>query len=119
MRRLVVLTLTLAFGLSLALIVGERMSREAMAVVIGVAVGVATSVPTSLLLFALLRRERHPEPPLPPTQSAPPVMLIDPMAQARAYGYELTRRPEPPPTLLADGGRRTFHVIGEEWREDD
>jgi hypothetical protein len=34
------------------------MSTDAMAVVIGVAVGVASSVPTSLLLMALLRRER-------------------------------------------------------------
>ena len=53
-----VLPLMLAFGVTLAAIVGQRMSTDAMAVVIGVAVGVAASVPTSLLLVALLRRER-------------------------------------------------------------
>ncbi|MGQ9768224.1 MAG: hypothetical protein ACUVSS_13120, partial [Anaerolineae bacterium] len=48
----------LGFGVTLALIIGQRMSTDAMAVVIGVAVGVAASVPTSLLLVALLRRQR-------------------------------------------------------------
>ena len=48
--------LLLGFGVALAVIIGQRMSTDAMAVVIGVAVGVAASVPTSLLLVALLRR---------------------------------------------------------------
>jgi hypothetical protein len=54
----VVLPAMLGFGIALALIIGQRMSTDAMAVVIGVAVGVASSVPTSILLMALLRRER-------------------------------------------------------------
>ena len=53
-----IVPLLLAFGVTLAIIVGQRMSTDAMAVVIGVAVGVAASVPMSLLLVALLRRER-------------------------------------------------------------
>src|SRR5512135_2708118 len=52
--------LMLGFGVAMAVIIGERMSTDAMAIVIGVAVGVAASIPTSLLLVALLRRERKP-----------------------------------------------------------
>jgi hypothetical protein len=48
----VVLPAMLGFGIALALIIGQRMSTDAMAVVIGVAVGVASSVPTSILLMA-------------------------------------------------------------------
>ena len=48
--------LLLGFGIALALIIGKRMSTDAMAVMVGVAVGVAASVPTSLLLVALLAR---------------------------------------------------------------
>ena len=71
----VVLPLMLAFGITLAAIIGQRMSTDAMAVVIGVAVGVAASVPTSLLLVALLRRERsgawRSEPPAAQPQQLP------------------------------------------------
>lgn len=37
--------LMLGLGVGLAVIIGQRMSTDAMAVVIGVAVGVAASVP--------------------------------------------------------------------------
>jgi hypothetical protein len=52
-----VIPLMLGFGVTLAYLIGQRMSTDAMAVVIGVAVGVAASVPMSVLLVALLRRE--------------------------------------------------------------
>ena len=54
-----IVPIMIAFGATLAVIIGQRMSTDAMAVVIGVAVGVAASVPTSLLLVALLRRQRQ------------------------------------------------------------
>jgi hypothetical protein len=38
------------FSITLALIVGQRLSAEAMAVVIGVIAGVAASIPTSLIV---------------------------------------------------------------------
>ncbi len=71
----VIVPLMLAFGVTLAAFIGQRMSTDAMAVVIGVAVGVAASVPTSLLLVALLRRERtgawRAEPPAAAGPAAP------------------------------------------------
>ena len=122
MKKLIV-PLSLGFGMMLALAIGQRMSTDALAIVVGVAVGVAASVPTSLLLVALLRRERSRMDPYtrssvttqPPPQ-LPPIMMIDANALAHQYGYDLSRRPEPPPTILADGGQPHLRVVGnEEW----
>ena len=50
----------LVFGIALAVVVGNRMSAEAMAVVVGVVCGVAAGIPTSvLLLLAMGRRDRR------------------------------------------------------------
>ncbi len=40
----------LAFGVTLAIVIGERLSTEAMAVLMGVVAGVAASIPTSLIV---------------------------------------------------------------------
>lgn len=123
MKKLI-LPLLLAFGVTLAVIIGQRMSTDAMAVVIGVAVGVAASVPTSLLLVALLRRERsvwRAEPPpsqpaLPPAQPAN-VIVLDP---AQLFGQRTGQPPYvplPPPSYGQDGGMRRLRVVGadDEW----
>lgn len=110
MKRLLPLGL-LGFGVTLAIIIGQKMSTDAMAVVIGVAVGIAASVPTSLLLVALLRRQQPPGfrdesqqmpygyPPALPMQPPPNVIVLDPaqFAQQRMQngGYPL-----PPPDFL-------------------
>ncbi|HSR33482.1 MAG TPA: hypothetical protein VLY63_23190 [Anaerolineae bacterium] len=54
------LLLGLVFAVTLAVVVGKRMSAEAMAVVIGVVCGIAAGIPTSvLLLLAISRREQQ------------------------------------------------------------
>jgi len=112
--------LMLAFGVTLAAIVGQRMSADAMAVVIGVAVGVAASVPTSLLLVALLRRERvgawRPEPPAAPAAQlpAPNVIVLNP-ADLLGARREAPYVPLPPPELsMADGGMRRLRIVGDD-----
>lgn len=121
MRRILPLVL-LAFGLTLAIVIGQRMSTDAMSVVIGVAVGIAASVPTSLLLVALLRKERGapmpqdpppswgPYPPQLPMQS-PNVIVLDPSQ----FGKAQWQMPLPPPA--AEAGMRRLQVIGDdnEW----
>ncbi|PKO21842.1 MAG: hypothetical protein CVU38_12690 [Chloroflexi bacterium HGW-Chloroflexi-1] len=111
----------LAFGVTLALIVGQRMSTDAMAVVIGVAVGVAASVPTSLLLVALLRRERRdyradPPPQAYPQLQQPNVIVLNP-ADLLGGRKDQPYVPLPPPELSLDGGMRRLRVVGddEEW----
>lgn len=116
-----ILPLMLGFGITLALVIGRRMSTEAMAVVIGVAVGVAASVPTSLLLVALLRRERaswRPEP--PPTYQQlpqPPVIVLNPADLLGQRKEQQPYLPLPPPEFTQDGGLRRLRVVGdeEEW----
>jgi hypothetical protein len=56
----ILLLLGAVFVAVLAVVVGQQMSTEAMAVVLGVACGVAASIPASLLLFVVLtRRDRE------------------------------------------------------------
>jgi hypothetical protein len=122
--------LLLGFGVALALIIGKRMSTDAMAVVIGVAVGVAASVPTSLLLVALLRKERqalrsetswHADRPLPalyPPMQQPNIIVVDPSKYALQDQHAV---PLPPvvssPEPGAEAGLRRLRVIGsdDEW----
>jgi hypothetical protein len=139
MRRWII-PLMLGFGITLAFLIGQRMSTDAMAVVIGVAVGVAASVPMSVLLVALLRRERggsgRPEPmPGPQHQvqpfnpygqmpygqmQQPAVIVINPGdLMNRQMGQQYT--PLPPPDMMQDGGLRKLRVVGndDEWTKGD
>jgi hypothetical protein len=125
MKRLAIPAL-LGFGVVLAWVIGQRMSTDAMAVVIGVAVGVAASVPTSVLLVALLRRERREWQPEPQAQmpraqaypqvQAPNVIVLNP---AELWGQRGSQpyMPLPPAGLAQEGGLRRLRVIGDddEW----
>jgi hypothetical protein len=120
-----IVPLMLGFGVALALIVGERMSTDAMAVVIGVAVGVAASVPTSVLLVALLRRERRPyqaeqmppPPPPYPQMQQPQVIVLNPgmLAQGGNQGY----LPLPPADFGQEAGLNRLRVVGDasDWED--
>jgi hypothetical protein len=45
-----------AFAITLAVVVGQRLSSEAMAVLLGVVAGVAASIPTSLIVVRIATR---------------------------------------------------------------
>jgi len=119
MKKLLV-PLMLGFGMALALVIGRRMSTDAMAVVLGVAVGVASSVPTSLLLMALLRRERaltslsggaeHGGPVL----AQPPSVVVLNASDLAGVRREAPQIPMPPVELIQDGGLRRLRVVGED-----
>ena len=109
----------IAFGVTLAVIIGLRLEQAALAVVVGVACGVAASIPAGLLIFFLMRRNSARVPRATPyygreMASAPPVLVIQPPAtpalpQATTWpgGYSM---PVP--------AQREFAVIGEEGIED-
>ena len=61
MRQLVAL-LALGFIVTLGVVVGTRMSSDAIAVLVGVIAGVAASIPCALLLMAVTRRPERREP---------------------------------------------------------
>lgn len=58
--RVIILLALIAFGVTLAIVVGQRLSSEAMAVLLGVIAGVAASIPTSLIVVWLATRAYAP-----------------------------------------------------------
>jgi len=100
------------FPIALGVVAGVRLSKESLAVVMGVLFGLIASLPLYLVTFFVLKREVRKEEPkvnqYPPT---PPVIVVNPSG--------LTRFPTP--LLPYDEGfdyePRIFRVIGEE-RED-
>lgn len=106
--------LWLAFSVTLAVVIGLRLSDQAMAVIVGVIAGVAASIPTSLIVVwlatrsapgSLARRERPAEPDPEPRVIvvAPPYPpAAAPLPDPRAAG----------PASAAPERRRSFTVIG-------
>ena len=94
--RLTWLLFGVVFSVTLALIVGQRLSAEAMAVVIGVIAGVAASIPTSLIVVWFMGRNTLARPiidasPAPARQSEPVepriVVMPAPQPQPQPAGY--------------------------------
>lgn len=100
------------FPIALGVVAGLRLSKESLAVIIGVLFGLVASLPLYLVTFLVLKREVRSEEPkvnaYPPT---PPVIVVNPGGATRF------------PTLLPpyEGGfgyePRTFRVIGEEGED--
>jgi hypothetical protein len=69
-----------AFAVTLALVIGNRLSDEAMAVLAGAVCGVGAAIPTSLLVIAVSRRRDEPRVQLSaqPPQGYPPVVVVAP-----------------------------------------
>jgi len=113
MREVVVLTL-LAFVVAVAIVLGERLSTEAMSVVIGVVCGAAAGMPMSVLMMLALTRRRSSERGVEPIaltrQQAPypPVVVI----QGSALAPGTSMPPYYPGTVEA--APRQFHIVGEE-----
>jgi hypothetical protein len=80
--RVVAVIVLLAFVVTLAVVVGTRLSTDALAVVVGVACGVAAGIPMSVLILAALNRRadaglaRGATPGMPQPSSYPPVVVI-------------------------------------------
>ena len=106
-KRLIGLAI-LAFSITLAVIIGRRMSTEAMAVVIGVACGVLASIPTSLLILAVIRRGDQQVEWRQPTSPSPPVIIVQGGEPRR---LELPELPRPAPRWQSTP--RQFEVVGQ------
>jgi hypothetical protein len=105
MKKVALLAL-IAFAVTLAVIIGKRMSTDAMAVVIGVGCGVVASIPTSLLILAVTNRREERQVQRQPNY--PPVVIVNP-------GNNPPRYLQPPlPTPMSQGQERQFRVIGGE-----
>ena len=110
-----------AFAVGLAVMIGSRMSADAMAMVVGVGCGMLASVPTSLLLvWALGRRGQgnaaqvEAQPRYGVGAGYPPVVVVNPGPGYGMNGYGLPALGQLERGLPAPGGARSFRVVGQE-----
>lgn len=101
------------FSITLAVIVGSRLSDEALAVLAGAVCGVGAAIPTSLLVVAVTRR-RHQATDQPVTQSPshrayPPVVVVSPGSQPYWQPGQL---PRPETQINHIPVPREFTVVG-------
>jgi hypothetical protein len=112
--RQALLVVGLIFAIALAIVVGKKMSAEAMAVVVGVVCGVAAAIPTSILLLVVFtRRDRQQLDDMEARsrqQVSPPVVVIQGGApQALPPGPQAGYWPAAQPGPAVN---REFHVVG-------
>lgn len=99
----------MAFVVTLAVIVGNRLSDESLAVLAGAACGVGAAIPTSLLIIAVSRRrdESRVQPSTPQGVYPPVVVVTPPGGQRRPNEWNSL-----PPSLTAPMQRHST-VVGE------
>jgi hypothetical protein len=111
--------LALVFVASLAVIVGNRLSDEALAVLAGAVCGVGAAIPTSLIIVSVTRRrtETRVQTPARQNQGAyPPVVVVTPpggQQQQMPRGWDML-----PPSLSTPASRQ-FTVVGEPATEEE
>ena len=116
--RLAVVIVSVVFAIGLAVLIGTRMSADALGVLVGVVCGVLASLPTSLvLIWALVRRTQRPGVEVGTRQNMgahnyPPVVVVNPGPGYGVSGYGLP--PSPSQSLPAPVGARSFKVVGDE-----
>ncbi len=108
--------LVVLFCVTLAVVIGNRMSTEAMAVVVGVVCGVVASIPVSILLILVTGRlqsggapAREERAPGYGSAAYPPVVIVTPGSDGRLAAMPYMPGNFPLPSL-----RREFTIVGEE-----
>jgi hypothetical protein len=106
------------FAVTLAVVIGTRMSPDAMAVVVGIVCGVLASIPTSVILVWVLRlRDKQLDAQL---NQARPLGQYPPVVVVNGQGHNGSNGSYPPSALTAgagSGGARNFKVVGQENTE--
>lgn len=122
MKRLLGLAL-MAGVVTLAIIIGQRMSTDAMAVMVGVVFGVAASIPTSLLIAMAMRgSRRHDDPPYrrtdyQPTPPPPQIYVVNPGAYPGSN--EPAQIAAPQQQFSMPVPNRRWVVVGDEDAEEE
>lgn len=111
MRNILILS-AIAFAVALAIIVGNKLSNEAMAVVVGTVCGIGASIPVSIgLVIASSHNWGKPDSRdqgMPGYQ--PPIVIVNPQAPM-AYGPSPYYLPSPTNSPIES---REFKIIGGE-----
>lgn len=110
--RVIALLMLIAFTATLAVIIGNRVSADSLAMLVGVICGMGASVPISILALWLTRRSsRRDETDYARQHTYPPVVVINPAtttAQQRPSSAYYT------PPMLEQGTSRRFTIVGDE-----
>ena len=115
-----VLLVVLAFAITLAIVVGNRLSNEAMAVVVGALCGISATMPVSIALLIAVKRNwgrprAEPDEYAPrPNMQQPPVILIAPPQAAQWQSGFYADQHYLPPSAPAPGAPRSFKIVGDE-----
>jgi hypothetical protein len=105
-------------AVGLGVMVGNRLTSDAIAVVVGVVCGVLASIPTSLFILILTRRTSETD--RPPGHGMGYGLPYPPVVVIQSDGRSLASRPTmgwEAPALEARPRERVFTVVGEdeEW----
>jgi hypothetical protein len=116
--------LALAFAVTLALIVGNRLSDEALGVLAGAVCGVGAAIPTSLIVVTVSQRRSEPrdlnaasrtmQPPMPQQRAYPPVIVVSPQGGQQQWPNQWNSLP---PSLTAPM-ERNFTVVGGAYNDE-
>ncbi len=106
------LIFTAAFGLTMAVVVGQRLSDQALAVIAGAVCGVVASIPPSLLIIWVTKRKQ--ERPQAWAGPYPPVVVVQPPLGYPAGDANRYLQPPMMGSSMAQPIPREFIVVGEE-----
>ncbi len=106
----------IAFAVTMAIVVGNRLSDQALAVLAGAVCGVGAAIPTSLLIVAVTRRRQETKLTGPTQREAyPPVIVVSPpqVNSSVPQGWNGM------PASLNGAQPRSFTVVGQASMDGD
>ena len=118
-----IILIGIIFAVVLATVVGNRLSNEAMAVVVGAVCGISASIPMSLgLAIAASRNWGRNDAPREIEYDysshrfspQPPVYIVTPPQSPMPYGYAPNQQYITPSNVPSIGAPREFKIVGEE-----
>ena len=96
----------ITFAVTLALVIGNRLSDEALAVLAGAVCGVGAAIPTSLLIVTITQRTPRQAPAHQPNTYPPVVVIAPPGSGQQANAWNGL-----PPSMIPPV-ERSFSVVG-------
>ena len=103
-----------SFTITLAMLIGSKLSDQALAVLSGAACGVSAAIPTSLLIVGITYKQRQPQVQPQQQNQYPPIVVVgqQPMpAQLQQPGHA---QDQTQTTMEYAPQPRTFTVVGKE-----
>ena len=108
MFQVLTVTLAVAFSVSLATVIGQRLPTESVSVRAGAACGVGATIPASLLIVWAMRRRQDRQEHTRSQSSYPPVVIVQPPGTLPSSQYQ----PDYLPPYVSQARQRQFTVVG-------